>query len=109
MFPELTDPSKLDKAGAESSDWKQSKPVRVIRSDKMRHSKYAQQKVMDTTGIYNLFRRDDPAPAQWTKEGEAGFEDLGPSPTGYEPEKTIAALAITMFPELADPSKQDEV
>ncbi|KAF8459403.1 PUA-like domain-containing protein [Terfezia claveryi] len=95
MFPELTDPSKLDNAGAESSDWTKSKPVRVIRSDKMRHSKYAPKEGFRYDGIYKLvrywpekgkdgfvtykyqFRRDDPAPAPWTEEGEARVEELG--------------------------------
>ncbi|RPB18701.1 hypothetical protein L211DRAFT_853875 [Terfezia boudieri ATCC MYA-4762] len=80
MFPELTDPSKLDKAGAESSDWKQSKPVRVIRSDKMRHSKYAQQKVTDTTGRTIRLQHNGP------KRGKQGSKT-----------KTIAALAITGY------------
>lgn len=95
MFPDSTDPTKLDKAGAESTDWKKSKPVRVIRSDKMRHSKYAPAEGFRYDGIYKLvrywpekgkdgfvtykyqFRRDDPAPAPWTEEGKARVEELG--------------------------------
>ncbi|RPB18694.1 hypothetical protein L211DRAFT_691681 [Terfezia boudieri ATCC MYA-4762] len=53
MFPELTDPSKLDKAGA---DWTKSKPVRVIRSDKMCHSKYAPTEGFRYDDIYKLVR-----------------------------------------------------
>ncbi|KAF8449583.1 PUA-like domain-containing protein [Terfezia claveryi] len=63
MFP---DPSKLDKAGAESSDWKKSKPVRVIRSDNMRHSKYAPTEGFRYGGIYKLVR-------YWPEKGKDGF------------------------------------
>ncbi|RPB18695.1 hypothetical protein L211DRAFT_853874 [Terfezia boudieri ATCC MYA-4762] len=88
---QLTDPSKLDNAGA---DWTKSKPVRVIRSDKMRHSKYAPTEGFRCDSIYKLlrywpekgkdgfvtykyqFRTDDPAPAPWTEEAEARVEEL---------------------------------
>ena len=106
MFPDLTDPEKLDKTGAESDDWTNSKEVRVIRSDKMRHSKYAPKEGFRYDGIYKLarywpekgkdgfitykyqFRRDDPTPAPWTEEGIARAAELGLSmvyPDDWDP------------------------
>jgi len=95
MFPGLTDPERLNKAGAESADWTRSKEVRVIRSDKMKHSDYAPKEGFRYDGIYKLarywpergqdgyiiykyqFRRDDPTPAPWTEEGKARIAELG--------------------------------
>jgi len=95
MFPGMTDPERLRKEGAISNDWTQSKPVRVIRSDKMRHSDYAPTEGFRYDGIYKLvrywaekgrdgfitykyeFKRDDPNPAPWTAEGKARINELG--------------------------------
>ncbi|RPB18702.1 hypothetical protein L211DRAFT_900640, partial [Terfezia boudieri ATCC MYA-4762] len=66
MFLDLTDPSKLDKAGVESSDWTKTKPIRVIGSDKMRHSKYAPTEGFRYDGIYKLVR-------YWPEMGKDGF------------------------------------
>ncbi|RPB26422.1 hypothetical protein L211DRAFT_899599 [Terfezia boudieri ATCC MYA-4762] len=98
-----------------------SKPVRVITSDKMRHSKYAPTESFRYVSInwcaigqdgfvtYKYkFRRDDPAPAPLMEEERARVENLKPASTGYEPEKIMAALAITMFPEATDPTKLDK-
>ncbi|RPB18698.1 hypothetical protein L211DRAFT_691715 [Terfezia boudieri ATCC MYA-4762] len=53
MFPDLTDSSKLDKAGAESSDWTNSKQVHVIEATKCAIANIPQQKVLDTTVSIN--------------------------------------------------------
>uniref|UniRef100_A0A1B6CG73 RING-type E3 ubiquitin transferase n=1 Tax=Clastoptera arizonana TaxID=38151 RepID=A0A1B6CG73_9HEMI len=85
-----------DTNGAEAKDWKKGKPVRVVRNYKLlKHSKYAPQEGNRYDGIYKLvkyypqrgkagfliwrymFRRDDPAPAPWTKEGKRRTEALG--------------------------------
>ncbi|XP_067943687.1 E3 ubiquitin-protein ligase UHRF1-like [Watersipora subatra] len=93
-------------AGAESKDWKSGKPVRVVRNCKLsKHSKYAPQEGNRYDGVYKLvkywpqkgqsgflvwryfFRRDDPAPAPWTKAGKKRTEELGlvmQYPDGYE-------------------------
>ncbi|XP_076461119.1 E3 ubiquitin-protein ligase UHRF1-like [Babylonia areolata] len=110
------------KNGAEASDWKGGKPVRVVRNCKGRkHSKYAPEEGNRYDGIYKivkywaekgksgflvwryLLRRDDPAPAPWTKEGKKRIEQLGLTmqyPEGYlesqaekEKEKTKASTS----------------
>ncbi|KAF8464364.1 PUA-like domain-containing protein [Kalaharituber pfeilii] len=86
---------ELNSEGAIARDWRKSKPVRVVRSDKMKHSKYAPDEGFRYDGIYKLarywsekgqdgyvviryeFRRDDPAPAPWTEEGKHRIEELG--------------------------------
>ncbi|KAK3914118.1 E3 ubiquitin-protein ligase UHRF1 [Frankliniella fusca] len=95
-----------EKKGAEAKDWKNGKPVRVLRNFKLaKHSKYAPEDGNRYDGIYKLvkyypqkgesgfkvwrylFRRDDPAPAPWTKEGKKNIERLGLTmiyPDGYE-------------------------
>ncbi|XP_025095806.1 E3 ubiquitin-protein ligase UHRF1-like isoform X2 [Pomacea canaliculata] len=94
-----------DKTGAEAKDWKGGKPVRVVRNCKGRkHSKYAPEEGNRYDGIYKivkywaekgksgflvwryLLRRDDPAPAPWTKEGQKRAKELGLAmqyPDGY--------------------------
>ncbi|XP_014286176.1 E3 ubiquitin-protein ligase UHRF1 [Halyomorpha halys] len=91
--------------GAEAKDWRGGKPVRVVRNFKLgKHSKYAPEDGNRYDGIYKvvkyypekgksgyivwryLLRRDDPAPAPWTKEGKARVESLGLEmvfPDGY--------------------------
>lgn len=87
-----------DKNGAESKDWKEGKPVRVVRSYK-ENSEYAPEEGFRYDGLYKivkyfpktgksgfkvwqfLLRRDDPTPAPWTKEGKKhiqahGLEDV---------------------------------
>ncbi|CAL8276879.1 unnamed protein product [Merluccius merluccius] len=77
-----------DKDGAESRNWREGKPVRVVRSSKGRRiSKYAPEEGNRYDGIYKvvkywpeigkcgflvwryLLRRDDLEPAPWTPEG----------------------------------------
>ena len=95
MFSTLKDPEKLDANGAVADNWRNSRPVRVVRSDKMKYSKYAPAEGFRYDGIYKLFRywpekgkdgfiiyryefrRDDPSPAPWTSEGEARIKTLG--------------------------------
>lgn len=85
-----------DKAEVRANNWRNSKPVRVVRTDKLRkRSKYAPEVGARYDGIYKLvrywpeknaqgftviryeFRRDDPAPAPWTAEGKKRMEELG--------------------------------
>ncbi|KAF6212932.1 hypothetical protein GE061_010644 [Apolygus lucorum] len=88
--------AKLSEEGAESVDWKNGKPVRVVRNYNLaKHSKYAPEEGNRYDGIYKvvkyyketgqsgfkvwryLLRRDDPIPAPWTEEGEARIASLG--------------------------------
>jgi len=79
----------LGTKGAEAKDWKGGKPVRVVRSCKLRkHSQYAPEVGNRYDGLYKvvkyypekgksgfivwryLLRRDDKSPAPWTSEGK---------------------------------------
>ena len=86
----------IDKVkGAEAKDWKKGKPIRVIRSAKLKkHSKFAPEEGNRYDGIYKvvkywpepgragflvwryLLRRDDPSLAPW-EEGAKKFECIG--------------------------------
>ncbi|KAJ3336495.1 hypothetical protein HDU93_002697 [Gonapodya sp. JEL0774] len=86
------------------SNWKKSRPIRVLRSSKMIKEATKKQRGIEYVpkedgfrydGIYKLvrywpernakgflcwryeFRRDDPAPAPWTPEGQQRIKDLG--------------------------------
>nr|CAB3267500.1 UHRF2 protein [Phallusia mammillata] len=97
---------KVDaKNGAESSDWKKSRPIRVVRNYKgAKHSEYAPEEGNRYDGLYKvvkywpdkgksgfivwryLFRRDDPEPSPWTKSGKKRSKTLGITmqyPDGY--------------------------
>ncbi|KAG8184485.1 hypothetical protein JTE90_002332 [Oedothorax gibbosus] len=95
----------LNKNGATSKNWKEGKPVRVVRNCKGRkHSEYSPEEGNRYDGIYKvvkywpekgksgflvwryLLRRDDLTPAPWTKEGKKRSKDLGLTmqyPEGY--------------------------
>ncbi|GFR27408.1 e3 ubiquitin-protein ligase UHRF1 [Trichonephila clavata] len=95
----------LCKDGAEAKNWRDGKPVRVIRNCKGRkHSKYCPEEGNRYDGIYKvvkywlqkgksgylvwryLLRRDDPTPAPWTKAGQKRIKELGLTmqyPEGY--------------------------
>ncbi|XP_063066746.1 E3 ubiquitin-protein ligase UHRF2-like [Engraulis encrasicolus] len=95
-----------DKDGAESRNWREGKPVRVVRSSKGRRiSKYAPEEGNRYDGIYKvvkywpeigkcgflvwryLLRRDDLEPAPWTPEGADRIKKLGLNvqyPPGYQ-------------------------
>ncbi|KAG8184447.1 hypothetical protein JTE90_002296 [Oedothorax gibbosus] len=95
----------LNKNGTEAKNWKEGKPVRVVRNCKgSKHSKYSPEEGNRYDGIYKvvkywpekgksgflvwryLLRRDDPTPAPWTKEGKKRIKDLGLTmqyPEGY--------------------------
>ncbi|KYM96770.1 E3 ubiquitin-protein ligase UHRF1 [Cyphomyrmex costatus] len=100
------------KIGASAStNWKQGKPVRVVRNYKLgKFSKYAPKDGNRYDGIYKVvkyypdtsngflmwkyvLRRDDPTPAPWTKEGKKRIEFLGLKilyPDGYlSPESNV--------------------
>ncbi|KAJ1832845.1 hypothetical protein LPJ73_007960, partial [Coemansia sp. RSA 2703] len=83
--------------GGEAKDWKQSTPIRVLRTYKLAklHPLYAPAEGVRYDGLYRivkywrqkgvsghyvwryLFRRDDPEPAPWTPEGREHIERLG--------------------------------
>jgi len=95
----------IKKGGDAGDKWKEGKPIRVVRNYKgQKHSKYAPEEGNRYDGIYKvvkywpekgqsgfivwryLFRRDDPAPSPWTKEGKKRIEEEGFSliyPDGY--------------------------
>lgn len=51
-----------DKRGAESKNWKEGKPVRVVRSCKGRkHSKYCPEEGNRYDGIYKVWQADEAA------------------------------------------------
>uniref|UniRef100_A0A7N6BD34 E3 ubiquitin-protein ligase UHRF n=1 Tax=Anabas testudineus TaxID=64144 RepID=A0A7N6BD34_ANATE len=85
-----------DKNGAEAKNWKEGKPVRVVRSCKGRkHSKYCPEEGNRYDGIYKvvkywpdkgksgflvwryLLKRDDDEPAPWTRDGKERIKKLG--------------------------------
>ncbi|KAF5308962.1 hypothetical protein FQR65_LT00044 [Abscondita terminalis] len=89
----------LNMNGAEATDWKGGKPVRVVRNSKLaKHSKYAPKEGNRYDGIYKvvkyypekgisgylvwkyLLRRDDPSPVPWSKNAQE-FELIYPE--GY--------------------------
>lgn len=95
----------VEKTRVKATNWKDGKPVRVIRSSKFKkHSKYAPDIGNRYDGIYKvaeywpekgqsgfivrryLLRRDDKEPAPWTPEGQKSIQDLGlvmQCPEGY--------------------------
>ncbi|XP_012145319.1 ubiquitin-like with PHD and ring finger domains 1 [Megachile rotundata] len=96
--------------GATAEDWRGGIPVRVVRNFKLaKHSKYAPKEGNRYDGIYKvvkyypdtgksgfrvwryLLRRDDPAPAPWTKEGKARIAALGLKP--MYPDGYLEAMA----------------
>uniref|UniRef100_A0A8C6NZA4 E3 ubiquitin-protein ligase UHRF n=1 Tax=Nothobranchius furzeri TaxID=105023 RepID=A0A8C6NZA4_NOTFU len=85
-----------DKHGAEAKNWKEGKPVRVVRNCKGRkHSKYCPEEGNRYDGIYKvvkywpdkgksgflvwryLLKRDDDEPAPWTRDGKEKIKKLG--------------------------------
>eukprot|EP00794_Sanderia_malayensis_P007068 gene7068-7863_t len=115
-----------DKNGAESTDWKEGKPVRVMRSAKFKkHSKFAPEEGVRYDGIYKIvkywpekgksgflvwryfLRRDDPTPSPWSKKGKKLTEELGLSiqyPEGY----LEAQAKKGMENSKATPSKENQ-
>ncbi|CAH6779450.1 E3 ubiquitin-protein ligase UHRF1 isoform X1 [Phodopus roborovskii] len=102
--------SKINENGAEAKDWRQGKPVRVVRNMKGgKHSKYAPAEGNRYDGIYKvvkywpekgksgflvwryLLRRDDTEPGPWTREGKDRMRQLGL--TMQYPEGYLEALA----------------
>ncbi|XP_076642179.1 ubiquitin-like with PHD and ring finger domains 1 [Halictus rubicundus] len=96
--------------GATAENWKGGIPVRVVRNFKLaKHSKYAPEEGNRYDGIYKvvkyypdtgksgfrvwryLLRRDDPAPAPWTKQGKARIAALGFKP--MYPDGYLEAMA----------------
>lgn len=93
------------KNGGSAASWTNGKPVRVVRNHKgSKTSKYAPKDGNRYDGIYKvvkywpekgkngfivwkyLFKRDDPTPAPWTKEGKVLVKKLGLTmqyPEGY--------------------------
>ncbi|KZC11835.1 E3 ubiquitin-protein ligase UHRF1 [Dufourea novaeangliae] len=96
--------------GATAEEWRGGIPVRVVRNFKLaKHSKYAPEEGNRYDGTYKvvkyypdtgksgfrvwryLLRRDDPAPAPWTKEGKARISALGFKP--MYPDGYLEAMA----------------
>ncbi|XP_023230679.1 E3 ubiquitin-protein ligase UHRF1-like [Centruroides sculpturatus] len=97
--------ASLNEKGAKAKNWKEGKPVRVVRNCKgSKHSKYCPTEGNRYDGLYKvvkywpetgksgflvwryLLRRDDPTPAPWTKEGKKRIAELGimmQYPEGY--------------------------
>ena len=122
------------KKGAEAEDWKKGRQIRVVRNCKLaKHSKYAPKEGNRYDGIYKLvkywpekgqsgflvwrylLRRDDPAPAPWTKEGEAMTKKLGIKlifPEGYlddkenKPDNKKKRKRNPGVPEVSSPNKK---
>ncbi|BES92250.1 YDG_SRA [Nesidiocoris tenuis] len=88
--------AKFNENGAEAKNWQEGKPVRVVRSYKLRkQSQFAPAEGLRYDGVYKvvkyyqakgesgflewryLMRRDDESPAPWTKAGKARIEALG--------------------------------
>ncbi|KAI9781758.1 MAG: hypothetical protein M1839_005751 [Geoglossum umbratile] len=89
--------SLVSKNGGVAKNWRNSKGIRVVRSDKLRkhHPQYAPELGNRYDGIYKIvryfpeigksgfqvyryeFRRDDPTPAPWTKQGKIRIQELG--------------------------------
>ncbi|KAI9769077.1 MAG: hypothetical protein M1840_004428 [Geoglossum simile] len=87
----------ISEAGGVAKNWQNSKGIRVVRSDKLRkhHPHYAPELGNRYDGIYKIvryfpetsksgfrvyryeFRRDDPIPAPWTKQGKIRIKELG--------------------------------
>eukprot|EP00095_Tigriopus_kingsejongensis_P006810 maker-scaffold2587_size14210-snap-gene-0.5 protein:Tk06810 transcript:maker-scaffold2587_size14210-snap-gene-0.5-mRNA-1 annotation:"e3 ubiquitin-protein ligase uhrf1 isoform x3" len=84
------------KVGGEARKWREGKPIRVVRSEKLKkHSKFAPVEGCRYDGIYRvvkywpekgrsgfivwryLFRRDDDSPAPWSKAGRKAIEENG--------------------------------
>ena len=55
-----------DKKGAEADNWKKGKPIRVCRSAKQKHSKFAPEKGVRYDGIYKVVK-------YWPHIGKSGF------------------------------------
>ena len=102
--------SPINEKGAEAEDWRQGKPVCVVRNMKGgKHSKYAPAEGNRYDGIYQvvkywpergksgflvwryLLRRDDTEPEPWTREGKDRTRQLGL--TMQYPEGYLEALA----------------
>ncbi|KAG0057329.1 hypothetical protein BGZ83_011572 [Gryganskiella cystojenkinii] len=85
----------FNKHGGTAKDWRQSSPIRVCRSAKLKN-KYSPDEGVRYDGIYKIvkywqekgkdsvhkvwrfkFRRDDTEPAPWTAAGKARTERLG--------------------------------
>uniref|UniRef100_A0A8D3DUN7 RING-type E3 ubiquitin transferase n=1 Tax=Scophthalmus maximus TaxID=52904 RepID=A0A8D3DUN7_SCOMX len=116
-----------DKNGAESKNWREGKPVRVVRSCKGRkHSKYCPEEGNRYDGIYKvvkywpakgksgflvwryLLKRDDDEPAPWTRDGKERIKKLGlimQYPAGYQKEKENKNEVEEAVAAAATPSK----
>ncbi|KAJ1562692.1 ubiquitin-like with PHD and RING finger domains 2 [Nowakowskiella sp. JEL0078] len=89
------------KEGGESNDWKNGRPIRVIRGSKDKHG-FAPKQGYRYDGIYKvvkywpekgntgfvvwryLLRRDDPSPSPWTDEGKKIAKELGLDRIAYK-------------------------
>ncbi|XP_047126276.1 E3 ubiquitin-protein ligase UHRF1 isoform X1 [Hydra vulgaris] len=126
-----------DKKGGEAVNWKEGKPIRVIRSYKFaKHSKFAPEEGIRYDGIYKVvkywpekgqsgfivwryrLRRDDDSPAPWTKKGKEYIKKMNLEiqyPEGYlegqakkEAEKLNSKVEKNAKRKLNDSQEQDD-
>ncbi|VVC46501.1 Zinc finger, PHD-type,Zinc finger, RING-type,Zinc finger, FYVE/PHD-type,Zinc finger, PHD-type, partial [Cinara cedri] len=102
--------SELNVNGANAVNWKDGKPLRVIRCSNSKHSKYAPKLGYRYDGLYKVYsyfpvrglsgyivwryvlKRDDPAPAPWTQESTDNMAKKGREiiiPENYNIKTTI--------------------
>ncbi|KAG0047352.1 hypothetical protein BGZ83_007576 [Gryganskiella cystojenkinii] len=118
--------------GGVAKNWRNSRPVRVIRGYEMRrhYPEYAPREGFRYDGIYKLekyweekgkadlmvwrfkFRRDDTEPAPWTAAGKRRIQELGLKIQGAneeDEEDTPAVTRYTIPPELSRLMEQDAI
>ncbi|CAJ0834382.1 1155_t:CDS:2 [Entrophospora sp. SA101] len=88
-----------NKTGAVAKNWKNSKPIRVCRTEKLKkhNPKYAPDEGVRYDGIYKIY---------WPEKGASGFivwrylmrrDDIEPAPWTPEGKKRIASLGLKMY------------
>nr|CAG8551628.1 4503_t:CDS:2 [Entrophospora candida] len=95
------DASFNNKTGAVAKNWKNSKPIRVCRTEKLKkhNPKYAPDEGVRYDGIYKIVK-------YWPEKGASGFivwrylmrrDDIEPAPWTPEGKKRIASLGLKMY------------
>ncbi|KAG0165534.1 ubiquitin-like with PHD and RING finger domains 2 [Apophysomyces sp. BC1034] len=123
--------------GAEAQDWRKSRPIRVCRTHQLAHHhptyapkvgvrydglykivKYWPEKGRSGYGVWRfLFRRDDPEPAPWTKDGKELTKKKGLRVITQDPKaieklvqyKIPSNILALMEEDVADKRLWDEV
>lgn len=116
--------AKLNNKGAKAKNWKDGKPVRVVRNYKLKkYSKYAPDVGNRYDGIYKVveyypekgksgfivwryrLRRDDDSPAPWTPEGKR-FIKLHGLEKAEVPDGYLESIGEKLEPEEQEPKEQ---